>query len=77
MTIAAGSRLGPYEVLAALGAGGMREVYRAKDGRLDREVALKVLSEAFFEDKDRVERFEREAKSLAVLNHHGIAAVYL
>src|SRR6266540_533014 len=71
-----GTRIGPYEVLAPLGAGGMGEVYRAKDARLDREVALKVLPEEFFEDRDRVARFEREAKALAALNHHGIAAVH-
>ncbi len=71
-----GTRIGPYEVLAPLGAGGMGEVYRAKDARLDREVALKVLPEEFFEDRDRVARFEREAKALAALNHPGIAAVY-
>jgi serine/threonine protein kinase/Tol biopolymer transport system component len=71
-----GSRVGAYEILAPLGAGGMGEVYRAKDARLDRDVALKVLAEEFFEDRDRVVRFEREAKSLAALNHPGIAAIY-
>jgi hypothetical protein len=76
VTLASGTRLGPYEVLAPLGAGGMGEVYRAKDTKLGREVAIKVLPEEFFEDADRVARFEREAKSLAVLNHPGIAAVY-
>ena len=76
MTLAAGSRLGSYEVLSALGAGGMGEVYRATDTRLARDVAVKVLPEEFFEDRDRVARFEREAKSLAALNHPGIAAVY-
>ena len=76
MTIASGTRLGSYEVLAALGAGGMGEVYRAKDGRLDRDVALKVLPEEFFEDPERVARFGREAKALAALNHPGIAAVH-
>src|ERR1700693_5867731 len=76
MTIAIGRRLGPYEVLSPLGAGGMGEEYRARDGKLDRDVALKVLPEEFFEDKDRVVRFEREAKSLAALNYPGIAAVY-
>ncbi len=76
MTISAGSRLGPYEVLSPLGAGGMGEVWRARDAKLDRDVALKVLPEEFFEDRDRVARFEREAKSLAALNHPGIAAVH-
>ena len=76
MTLAAGTKLGPYEIQSPLGAGGMGEVYRAKDSRLDREVAIKVLPEEFFEDKDRVTRFEREAKSLAALNHPGIAAIH-
>jgi eukaryotic-like serine/threonine-protein kinase len=76
MNISGGTRLGPYDVLARLGAGGMGEVYRARDTRLDRSVALKVLPEEFFEDRDRVARFEREAKALAALNHHGIAAVH-
>src|SRR6266508_6121171 len=71
-----GTRIGPYEVLAPLGVGGMGEVYRAKDSRLDRSVAIKVLPEEFFEDRDRVARFEREAKALAALNHPGIAAVH-
>src|SRR5512141_105251 len=71
-----GSRLGPYEVVAQLGAGGMGEVYRARDARLDRSVAIKVLPEEFFEDRDRVARFEREAKALAAFNHPGIAAVH-
>ncbi|HEV2064953.1 MAG TPA: protein kinase, partial [Thermoanaerobaculia bacterium] len=76
MSLTAGSRLGPYEILAPLGAGGMGEVYRVRDSKLGRDVALKVLPEEFFEDKDRVARFEREAKSLAALNHSGIATVY-
>ncbi|HKA37724.1 MAG TPA: protein kinase, partial [Thermoanaerobaculia bacterium] len=76
MTIPPGSRLGPYEVLSPLGAGGMGEVYRARDSRLDRSVAIKVLPEEFFEDRDRVARFEREAKALAALTHAGIAAVH-
>src|ERR1700693_851425 len=76
MTIAIGRRLGPYEVLSPLGAGGMGEVYRARDGKLDRDVALKVLPEEFFEDRDRVARFEREAKPRAALNRPGIAAVH-
>src|SRR5450759_5280701 len=76
MTLAAGSRLGSYEVLSAIGAGGMGEVYRARDTKLDRDVAVKVLPEEFFEDKERVARFEREAKALAALNHPGIAAIH-
>src|ERR1700693_5538482 len=76
MSLASGTRLGPYEILAPLGAGGMGEVYRAKDARLNRDVAIKVLPEDFFEDKERVARFEREAKLLAALNHPGIAAVH-
>jgi Tol biopolymer transport system component len=76
LALTAGSRLGPYEILAPLGAGGMGEVYRARDPKLGRDVALKVLPEEFFEDTERVARFEREAKSLAALNHSGIATVY-
>ncbi len=76
MTVSPGSRLGPYEVLASLGAGGMGEVYRARDTRLDREVAIKVLPTAFATDTDRVMRFEREAKTLAALNHPHIAHIY-
>jgi eukaryotic-like serine/threonine-protein kinase len=76
MTLAAGSKLGPYEIVGQIGAGGMGEVYRVRDLKLGRDVALKVLPEEFFEDADRVARFEREAKSLAALNHPGIATVY-
>jgi Tol biopolymer transport system component len=76
MTLATGTKLGPYEILAPLGAGGMGEVWKATDARLDRAVALKVLPEDFFEDKERVARFEREAKLLAALNHPNIAAIY-
>jgi len=76
VTLSAGSRLGPYEILAPIGAGGMGEVWKARDARLDRSVAIKVLPEEFFEDKDRLLRFEREAKALAALNHLGIAAVH-
>jgi eukaryotic-like serine/threonine-protein kinase len=68
--------LGPYEILDAIGAGGMGEVYRARDSRLDRDVALKVLPEAFARDPDRMLRFEREAKVLASLNHPNIASLY-
>jgi hypothetical protein len=76
LALSAGSRLGPYEILAPLGAGGMGEVYRGVDPRLDREVAIKVLPQEFVEDKERVARFEREAKLLAALNHPNIAAIY-
>src|SRR3984957_14100661 len=71
-----GKRLGPYEVLSAIGAGGMGEVYRAKDTRLDRIVAIKVLPEAFAHDPERLSRFQREAKMLASLNHPNIATIY-
>ncbi len=68
MTLAPGFRLGVYQVFGPLGAGGMGEVYRARDTKLDRDVALKVLPEAFTADPDRLARFEREAKVLASLN---------
>jgi len=71
-----GTRIGPYEVTGTLGAGGMGEVYRARDTRLDREVALKILPEAFSGDTERLQRFEREAKTLASLNHPNIAQVF-
>ena len=73
MSLAAGLRLGSYEILAALGAGGMGEVYRAKDTRLGRDVALKILSASFTNDPERVARFRREAQVLASLNHPHIA----
>ena len=76
MTLAAGERLGLYEVLSAVGAGGMGEVYRARDTRLQRDVALKVLPDAFANSPDRMARFQREAKVLASLNHPNIAAIY-
>jgi serine/threonine protein kinase len=72
----AGRRLGPYEILSLLGRGGMGDVYRARDTRLDRQVAIKVLPEAFTGDPVRLARFEREAKLLASLNHPNIAAIY-
>jgi serine/threonine-protein kinase len=71
-----GVRLGPYEILSALGAGGMGEVYRARDTKLNREVALKVLPDAFTRDPDRLARFRREAQVLASLNHPHIGAIY-
>src|SRR5688572_8808377 len=76
MALAPGTRIGPYEILGSLGAGGMGEVYRALDGRLDRHVALKILPELFAADPDRLARFEREAKSLAALNHPNIAQLH-
>jgi Tol biopolymer transport system component len=76
MALSAGSRLGPYEILAPIGAGGMGEVYRAKDPRLGREVAIKVLPLSFSQDADRLRRFEQEAKAAGVLNHPNITAVY-
>jgi Tol biopolymer transport system component len=76
MPLNAGTRLGPYEILAPLGAGGMGEVYRAKDPRLGREVALKVLPAAFSQDADRLKRFEQEARAAGALNHPNITAVY-
>ena len=76
MTLQPGSRLGPYEVVSPIGAGGMGEVYRARDTTLNRDVALKVLPEAFASDPDRLARFEREAQVLASLNHPNIAAIY-
>jgi serine/threonine protein kinase len=76
MALAAGARLGPYDILSALGAGGMGEVYRALDTTLNREVALKVLPDAFILDPDRLARFKREAQVLASLNHPNIAAIY-
>jgi serine/threonine protein kinase len=76
MTIAEGTRLGPYEILSALGAGGMGEVYRARDTKLDRDVAIKILPELFAADPERIARFEREAKTLASLNHPHIGGIY-
>ena len=76
MALAAGTRLGAYEIQSALGAGGMGEVYRARDTKLNRAVAIKILPEAFVTDRDRVARFEREAQLLAALNHPNIAAIY-
>lgn len=76
MALRAGDRLGAYEVLTPLGEGGMGEVYRARDSRLKREVALKILPESFATDPDRVARFQREAEVLASLNHPHVAAIY-
>src|SRR5882672_4759682 len=76
MTLAPSSRLGPYEILAPLGAGGMGEVYRARDTRLGRDVALKVLPDAVARDPDRLARFEREARTVAGLNHPNIVVLH-
>src|SRR5688500_12581562 len=76
MTLPAGTRLGPYEIVALIGAGGMGEVYRARDAKLNRDVAIKVLPAAFAEERERVARFEREAQTLAALNHQNIAQVF-
>src|ERR1700739_1067021 len=76
MPFNAGTRLGSYEVLASIGAGGMGEVYRAHDTKLGRDVAIKVLPEAFAHDPERLSRFQREAKMLAALNHPNIATIH-
>src|SRR4249920_2919757 len=76
MTLAAGSRLGAYEILSPIGAGGMGEVYRARDARLGREVAIKVLPSAMASDPDRRARFEQEARSASGLNHPNILTIY-
>src|SRR5262245_44043049 len=76
MTLAAGTKLGPYEILAPLGAGGMGEVYRARDTRLDRTVAVKVLLKHLSASADSRQRFEREAKTISQLSHPHICALY-
>src|SRR5213594_2265253 len=76
MPLTPGTRLGSYEILAPLGAGGMGEVYRARDVRLDRVVAIKSLSHGFARDPARLARFEREARLLASLSHPNIASIY-
>src|SRR5882672_7168372 len=76
MALASGTRLGSYEVVAQIGAGGMGEVYRAHDTKLGRDVAIKVLPEAFAHDPERLARFQREAKMLASLNHPNIATIH-
>ncbi len=76
MTLSAGTRLGPYEILSPIGAGGMGEVYRAKDTRLGRDVAIKVLPERLAEDPDALSRFEREARAVAALSHPNILALH-
>jgi serine/threonine protein kinase len=76
MTFSAGSRLGHYEILSPLGAGGMGEVYRARDSRLSRDVAIKVLPASFSQDPDRLRRFEQEAHSASALNHPNIITIH-
>jgi serine/threonine protein kinase len=76
MGLASGMKLGPYEILSPLGEGGMGEVYRARDTKLNRDVALKVLPEVFARDAERMARFRREAQVLASLNHPNIATIY-
>jgi serine/threonine protein kinase/Tol biopolymer transport system component len=76
MTLASGTKLGPYEVVAPAGAGGMGEVYRARDARLNRDVAVKILPGAFARDPERMRRFQQEAQAVAVLNHPNILAIY-
>src|SRR6516225_1327439 len=76
MLLTPGTRLGPYEILTPLGAGGMGEVYRARDLRLGRDVAVKVLPSAFSGDPERLRRFEQEARAAAALNHPNILAVH-
>ena len=71
-----GRRIGPYEILSLLGTGGMGEVYRARDTKLGRDVAIKVVADAFLSDPERLARFEREARVLAALNHPHIGAIY-
>src|ERR1700687_4998896 len=76
MALTPGTKLGPYEIVALLGAGGMGEVYRARDPQLGRDVAVKVLPSSLSRDPDRLRRFEQEARAAAALNHPNILAVY-
>ncbi len=76
MPLATGTRLGPYEIVALIGAGGMGEVYRARDTKLNRDVAIKVLPDLFANDSERLARFQREAQVLASLNHPNIAHIH-
>src|SRR5438552_19007362 len=74
--LARGTQIGPYEVVTLSGAGGMGEVYRARDTRLSREVAIKVLPSAFSGDTERLQRFEQEARAAGILNHPNVVAIY-
>jgi len=76
MTLPLGTKLGPYEIVAPLGAGGMGEVYRARDTRLNRDVAIKILPAAFSDDAHCLDRFEREARILSTLNHPNLLSIY-
>jgi len=76
MALSSGTKLGPYEIQSLLGAGGMGEVYRARDARLDRTVAIKVLPASFSADRDRMQRFEQEARAAAALNHPNILSIF-
>jgi serine/threonine protein kinase len=76
MTLAPGTWLGAFEIVAAIGAGGMGDVYRARDRKLDRDVAIKILPDAVAADPERIARFDREAKTLATLNHPNIATIH-
>src|SRR5678816_2752264 len=76
MALSPGQRVGPYEVVSAIGAGGMGEVYRARDTKLNRDVAIKILPAAFAQDTERLARFTREAQTLAALNHPHIAHIH-
>jgi serine/threonine protein kinase len=76
LALTPGTRLGSYEIAALLGAGGMGAVYRARDTKLGRDVAIKILSDGFIHDASRLARFQREAQILASLNHPHIAAIY-
>ena len=76
LALTPGTRIGVYEITAQIGEGGMGQVYRARDTKLDRDVAIKILPEAFAHDTERLARFQREAKTLASLNHPNIAAIY-
>src|SRR5712692_10547974 len=76
MALSAGNQIGPYQIITAIGSGGMGEVWRARDQKLGRDVALKVLPDAFASDADRLSRFQREAQVLASLNHPNIAQIY-
>ena len=76
MSLEPGARLGPYEIAALIGQGGMGQVYRARDTKLDRDVAIKIVPEAFAKDAERLARFQREAKTLASLDHPNIAQIH-
>src|SRR5271168_11283 len=76
MPLTSGTKLGPYEILSLLGAGGMGEVYRARDTRLQRDVAIKILPSSLATDQDRLRRFEQEARAVAALNHPNILTVF-